>query len=552
MTIAEARARCASLRVAHWDEDTVARAVTRASAAFVQASPQVTPATGNPGTWWIGASGLDALGGEVALARRLLAIARRWHPGARVGIADSCVAARAATWATGGRARGRAGEAGEAGGGGGGRSKGMEERTEMDDAIIIVPPGGCAPYLAPAPLGLVPMDEELRETLQALGVRTVGAFAALATEDVERRWGEGGVAAWRLARGEDQRRPVLARLDAPRAVATELSPSVPTMEPILFLVRAALDRLVQDLVRDGRAAAVVAITLSLDDARGVLPTPARAHTVTREVRLPRPLARVDPLLERCRALLEEWTLQAPVCAVTMAVTATAPLQGAQGELLDPAWRDPAAADAAFARLRSALGTGAIVRPVLRDTHRPERAGEWERVDEVGAPSGLPTGLPSVQPDRKQETGDIRPDGSREPGAGSAALRAAGASVYVEMPRGLALVREPPSGATARPATPPRVTLPHPPALRQLDPPERAEVRTADGVPDGPPRAIRWRQQVITVGRAIGPERLTGDWWDAGYARDYWRCEDTAGSGDLVIYRDCTASNNAWYIHGWYD
>ncbi|MFP5379100.1 MAG: hypothetical protein ACLGHP_05020, partial [Vicinamibacteria bacterium] len=42
---------------------------TRASAAFVQASPQVTPAAGSPGTWWIGASGLDALGGEAALAR---------------------------------------------------------------------------------------------------------------------------------------------------------------------------------------------------------------------------------------------------------------------------------------------------------------------------------------------------------------------------------------------------------------------------------------------------------------------------------------------------
>lgn len=78
------------------------------------------------------------------------------------------------------------------------------------------------------------------------------------------------------------------------------------------------------------------------------------------------------------------------------------------------------------------------------------------------------------------------------------------------------------------------------------------MRTADGIADGPPRAIRWRQQVIKVGRAIGPERLTGDWWDAGYARDYWHCEDTTGTTHLVLYRDCTASSNAWYIHGWLD
>lgn len=421
----------------------------------------------------------------------------------------------------------------------------------MDEGIVIVPPDGCAAYLAPAPLGLVPMDEELRETLQALGLRTVGAFAALTVEDVERRWGEDGVAAWRLARGEDRRRPVLARLDAPRAVAAELSPSVPSAEPILFLVRAALDRLVQDLVHDGRSAAVVAITLALDDARGALPTATRAHTITREVRLPRPLARVVPLLERCRALLEEWRLDAPVCAVTVAITATAPLHGAQGELLDPAWRDPAAADAAFARLRATLGTGAIVRPVLRDTHRPERAGEWERVeDPMGDGSGVGAGDGRGGPARSPApapAAHVIPAGERPPARGAGTAREALGT------RPLSLVREGPPGAlpplAARPLPP---SLLRAPALRQLETPERAEVRTTDDRTTSPPRAIRWREQVITVARAIGPERLTGDWWESGYARDYWRCEDTTGTSHLVLYRDCTASDNAWFIHGWYD
>lgn len=546
MMITEARSRCAELRVATWDEETVARAVTRATAAFVQASPQVTPAAATPGTWWIGVGGLEAFGGEAAVARHLLALARRWHPGARVGIADSCVAARAATWAT---------------------------ATPREAAgIVVVPPGGCAAYLAPAPLGLVPMDDELRETLQALGLRTVGAFAALDAEDVERRWGASGVAAWRLARGDDPRRPVLAHLDAPRAVATELCPSVPSVEPILFLVRAALDRLVADLVRDGRAAAVVAITLSLDDARGALPTPARPHTVTREVRLPRPLARVVPLLERCRALLEDWTLQAPVCAVTVAVTATTPLQGAQGELLDPAWRDPAAADAAFARLRAALGTGAVVRPVLRDTHRPDAAGAWERVDDPGdgrtPPShSTPSHSTPSRPTRPTAPPGPSPVGTRAstpPTAHGAPPRWGTVPLPIASPtdsrRSLAPALHaenrqdrptpPLTLVHERPPTspPPPQALAHPPALRQLDPPERAEVRTVDGVP----RAIRWRQQVITVSHAIGPERLAGDWWSTGYARDYWRCEDAAGTSHLVLFRDCTTNPSPWFIHAWYD
>src|SRR5688500_19529310 len=93
------------------------------------------------------------------------------------------------------------------------------------------------------------------------------------------------------------------------------------------------------------------------------------------------MARLVPLFERCRALLDRWALPAPVCAVAVAVVATAPLSGEQGDLLDPSWHDPAAADAAFARLRAELGADAIVIPVVADEHRPERAGAWEPLGE---------------------------------------------------------------------------------------------------------------------------------------------------------------------------
>ena len=348
MTVPEARARCAELTVLPWDDAVIGRELARASAAFLTASPQVTPAHDAPGTWWIGAAGFDALGGERLLAHTLLRIAQVWHPAARVGVADSCVAARAATWSVGARAH-------------------SEPR--------IVPPGGCAAYLAHAPLALLPMADELRAALISLGLRTGGAFAALVPGDVERRWGDAGLAAWRLAHGDDVRRPVLARTDTTRRVSTPLAMSAETMEPVLFLVRAALGQLVASLVQDGRAAASIAITLTLDDGRGAMPG-APEHTVTREVRPARALARVAPLFERCRALLDTWTLTAPVCAVSVAVSATAPLAAEQGDLLAASWRDPDAADAAFERLRSTLGADTVVRPVAQDEHRPERAGGW--------------------------------------------------------------------------------------------------------------------------------------------------------------------------------
>ncbi|HEX6059469.1 MAG TPA: hypothetical protein VFZ11_10685, partial [Gemmatimonadaceae bacterium] len=374
MALPEARARCAELVVLPWDDAAVARAITETTVALLAASPQVTPVAGAPGTWWIGASGFDALGGERTLARDLLAIASRWHPGARVAIADSCVAARAGTWMNADAER----------------FPHAASRIPQDSAgrIVVVRPHGDAAFLAPVPLALVPMDDEMRQALVALGLGTLGALAALDPADVERRWGADGLRSWRLARGDDRRRPVLARPERARFVEAELPVPAATTEPVLFLVRAALDRLVAELAAEGRAAAAVSVTLTLDLPRGALPDGTRAHTVTREVRPARALARAAPLFEQCRALLERWTPGAPICGVAVALTATAPASAEQGDLLDTSWRDAAAADAAFARLRAALGPGVVVRPVQRDEHRPEKAGTWDEAD--GDEAGVAT------------------------------------------------------------------------------------------------------------------------------------------------------------------
>ena len=531
MTVTEATSRCADLQVFPWDQVVVDDEVRRATAVFLGASPQVTPVSGAPGMWWIGATGLEAFGDEQALAKTLLALARRWHPAARVAIADSCVAARVGTWETK-RTKGKGQSAKqrqpEARGqrpqqrraGSGQRAvPSHESRVTNDEAsglrhqasadgITIIPPDSDATYLATAPVGLIPMDEPMAEALSALGIRTAGALAALPPDDIEQRWGRTGLTAWRLARGDDRRRPGLATTEFPRTASADLTPSVETMEPVLFLVRAALDRLLAGLVADGRAAATLAITLTLDDSRGAT-TDAPAHTITREVRLAHPMARLVPLFERCRALLDRWPLPAPVCGVTVAIVATAPLAGEQGDLLDPSWHDPAAADAAFARLRAELGADAIVIPVVADEHRPERAGVWTALGENDNGSAR----------RKAQSAKERPEARGQ-----------------------------------RPEAPPshesRVTSHKSPVTtcsRNLETPEPVEVECADGQP----RVLWWRGRRMRLEHPSGPERLAGDWWKDQYARDYWRCEDPDGEGMLVLYHD-HSSGSAWFVQGWYD
>ena len=487
MRPAEARALCASLHEFPWDDTAICLATTELSAQLLAASPQVTPVNGAPGLWWVGASGFDGVGGERELAHTLLRVARRWHPRPRVAIAGSCVAARAATWA----------------------GASFEENAGDRALVHVIPPGRDAAWLAPAPLALVPMDEELRAALHALGLRTVGALASLEASAVERRWGEIGLRAWRLAQADDARRPVLARVETHPAVEVELATPTATMEPVLFLVRAALDRLVRDLIAHGRAIAAVAITLTLDDARGPMGD-GPPHTVTREARTARPLARVLPLFERCRALLDTWTLDAPVIAVRVAIVAAAPLSGEQGDLLSAAWRDLGAADAALERLRTELGTGAIVRASAQDTHRPEKAGVWAELT-VGQ-SDSPTvrqsnGGKSGQTDSWTET----------------------------VPQS--------NGPTIRPLllhSAPVTTV----ARRALDPPEPVDVICEGETP----RTITWRGQRIPVTRALGPERLSGDWWDDGYRRDYWRCE--SAMGEVVVFLD--RADDGWRVQAWTD
>jgi protein ImuB len=494
MRITEARALCADLHELAWDDVAINASITEMSALLVGASPQVTPVTGTPGLWWVGASGFEGIGGERALAHELLTIAKRWHPRPRVAIADSCVAARAATWA------------------GASFQRSGDERS----LVHVVAPGHDAEYLSSAPLALVPMEEELREALGALGLRTVGAFASLEAEDVERRWGEIGLRAWRLARADDPRRPVLARAETHPAVEVELGAPAATMEPVLFIVRSALDRLTQTLIAHGRAIAAIAITLTLDDARGAMPN-APAHTVTREARMARPMARVLPLFERCRALLDSWSLDAPVSAVRVAIVAAAPLSGEQGDLLNKSWRDYGAADAAIERLRAELGPGSVVRAQAQDTHRPEKSGVWSE--------GNGNGEPGAAIETRTGNGG---------GNGDVPVRAAAPGPQHDrgsrFPVPLTLVREDTPVINA--------------ARRALEPPEVADVLCNGEVP----AVVTWRGKRIDVTRAIGPERLSGDWWDDGYRRDYWRCE--SGMGEVVVFLD--RSDDAWHVQAWSD
>lgn len=115
------------------------------------------------------------------------------------------------------------------------RSPGAEE-------AVLVEPGGAAVFLAPYPLGVLERPD-LAGTLGRLGVRTLGAFAALPAGDVANRFGPDGSAAHRLARGLDPRPPAPRRPAEDLTAVHEFDPPAERDEPVVFAAKALADRL---------------------------------------------------------------------------------------------------------------------------------------------------------------------------------------------------------------------------------------------------------------------------------------------------------------------
>ena len=117
---------------------------------------------------------------------------------------------------------------------------------------VVVAPGESAAFLAPFPVALLD-DPDLADLLPRLGLRTLGALAALPATDVVARFGPAGRLAHRRASGLDDR-PVDARPPPPDlAVHLELDPPVTDLGPVAFAGKHLADELHERLAARGLA-----------------------------------------------------------------------------------------------------------------------------------------------------------------------------------------------------------------------------------------------------------------------------------------------------------
>ncbi len=289
-------------------------------------------------------------GGEAEITRAIAARAGRLGLSVRVAVAGSKALARAAS-CTGGHT-----------------------------SHVLVPnaPSAAAAFLAPLPLevgltalgregdedtappALIKQQAELAERLKSWGLRTLGDLAALSLEAVALRLGEDGARLRRLAGGRDDE-PFAPHLP-PDAVeeGTQLDYALETLEPLTFVLRGLLDRVLSRLSCRNLACGGLTLRLRIEP---------RGFDV-REIHLGAPTRDAQTLLQLLRLDITRRPPSAPVVGADL-LALPACVRPMQLDFLRPAGPAPDRMANTLAKLEALVGPENVGAPQAADSFKEE-------------------------------------------------------------------------------------------------------------------------------------------------------------------------------------
>lgn len=270
---------------------------------------------------------------------------------------------------------------------------------------LLVPPGTSGEFLAPLSVRELQRPEDghdradLVDLLRRLGLRTLGAFAAVPEKDVSARFGADAVFAHRLARGGEERPPSRRRPPPDLVVAETLDPPVERVDAAAFVARALAERLHTGLAAHGLACTRLGIHALTENG----------EERTRVWRCAEPLT-PGGIADRVRWQLDGWlsgTAGRPSAGIARLHLEPVEIVAGTALQLD-LWRGAGRAEAderagrAMVHVQGLLGPEAVVTPVLgggRDPGERVRLVPWgdERspLRDPGAP--WPGRLPAPSP-----------------------------------------------------------------------------------------------------------------------------------------------------------
>jgi protein ImuB len=157
-------------------------------------------------------------------------------------------------------------------------------------------------FLAPLPSRELPLDEEQLERLDLLGLRTLGAVAAIGPRELESQLGRAGRHAVLLARGAEPDELTPWRPPQFTSVHRQFEPPVEDREALLFVARALCSDLAEELGLRGAGAKRVRVRLVYESD----------EADKRESMVRHPLSSAAELFGLLGQWIKEWQPRAPI------------------------------------------------------------------------------------------------------------------------------------------------------------------------------------------------------------------------------------------------
>jgi protein ImuB len=263
-----------------------------------------------------------------------------------------------------------------------------DRRNGNGHSVFLLPPSSVLPALRPLPIEALRLPEETVELLHQLGIWRIEQLEALPRAELSSRFGPRLIERWDQATGR-MAEPIIPHAALPRFEA-RWSPEHPAARR--ETIEAALEHLI------GRVAAAL-----LCEGRGAMRLECRLDCTSGGpaeivVGLFQATAWARHLFQLAQVQLERLRLPAPVAAIWVAATITAPLERRQQELFADGLprRHPRHLAGLVDRLSNRLGCRAVVRVRLASEAQPELA--WQPRPMVGGFRAARQNLEKTPPD----------------------------------------------------------------------------------------------------------------------------------------------------------
>jgi len=226
--------------------------------------------------------------------------------------------------------------------------------------VDVLAPDREAAFLAPLPLDWLDPEDDLAGALTRFGVRRVRDLLALPRRGLRSRLGPRALDLVQLARGRARETPLAEPRSRALGEGVDLEVPVDRLEPLLFVLRGTLSRLLERLAARHRVCGDLELVLALEGG----------GRDARRVGVAAPTGDLRVLLRLLQHALGSQPPQAPVESARLETEGRA-ARGDQLDLFRPAGPAPAVLGETLAALQSLCGAGRVGAPVDADTHHPD-------------------------------------------------------------------------------------------------------------------------------------------------------------------------------------